>query len=233
MLFNKQLWHRQILFGCLSLLLVSVLVMVITFPKNLQMSPSAPSAEEVSIFPHESAQLTNDSIDAPDDFVYENEEFYVLPRFSNQIDFLDYGVATFIIAMNKVNGTVSCFLTRGEEILYKFPKSDIYAAHLGSDVPQRRKYEGVFFQDLDGDSIEDIIILTYGSYGNWPQDVNLATVFLQKEGEFLPLNDISEASLYNSIDKTGYDGDVDYITLDDVYSYLQEDGSSVWSFVSE
>jgi len=149
--------------------------------------------------------------------------YITYPRLSLEDDFPEVGTATFIVAEEQDKTKVVCFLVNGNDILYEFPVSDLSQGHLNPDSKDWSKYEGVFYQDLNGDDKKDIVVITFGAVANWPQATNLVTVFLQTDDGFVTDDAISKASLEEFIEKSGLDGDEHYLTIEDVCRYYEEE----------
>jgi len=162
-------------------------------------------------------------LDSNSKVVYGDETVYnTIPRLSLEDEFPGFGTVTLTVGQVKDSPKFVCLLVNGDEALYVFPDSYLGGVHLISDAVSDVKYEGIFYRDVNGDDEKDVVILTHGAVGNWPQITNLATVFLQTDDGFTADTAISDASIADSIEKSGLDDDENYLTIDDICRYYEE-----------
>ncbi len=159
-------------------------------------------------------------------FSYGEEIYDPLPHLSLPGTFGSLGTGTFAVAQSRETYALACFLLSGGQAVYRFPDGWLSGVHPGTEDGIFAPYEGVFCQDVNGDALEDLVVLTYGAVGNFPQLVNLATVYLQEEDGYSLSEDISLAALQERLGRSGQEevvpyGTIFYTTLEDVCDYYE------------
>lgn len=162
-------------------------------------------------------------LDSNSKVVYGDEAAYnTIPRLSLEDEFPGFGTVTLTVAQTKSDARFTCLLVDDSKVLYTFPDSLLYGVQPKRETAKSVDYEGIFYRDVNGDGKKDVVVLTYGAAGNWPQITNIATVFIQTEEGFITDETTAWDSVGVKIERSGKDGDTNYLTIDDICRYYEE-----------